>query len=78
MDCGHPGTVIPDIGHDQHICAITGRMLRIGEEILEAETLDEFPLFPEVDPKEIMIHAMTLFEAKPKNLKNHYKVSWLA
>lgn len=60
LGSGHPGTALNGIGHDQHICAITGRMLGFREEIEEAETLDEPPLSPDVDPMEIMIHAVTL------------------
>jgi hypothetical protein len=57
---GHPGTALNGYEHDRHICAITGRMLGFREEILEAETLDETPLSPDVDPMEIMLHAVSL------------------
>ncbi len=60
MGSGHPGSALQGYDHDRHICAITGRMLGFRKEILEAETLDEPPLSPDVDPMEIMIHAVTL------------------
>ena len=60
LGSGYPGTALNGIGHDQHICAITGRMLGFREEIEEAETLDAPPLKPDTDPMEVMIHAVTL------------------
>lgn len=60
MGSGHPGSALQGYDHDRHICAITGRMLGFRKEILEAETLVEPPLSPDVDPMEIMIHAVTL------------------
>lgn len=55
-----PGTALHGIGHDRHICAITGRMLGFREEIAEAETLEDPPLVPDANAMELMMHSMTL------------------
>lgn len=55
-----PGSALHGIGHDRHICAITGRMLGFREEIREAETFDDPPMVKSADPFELMRHSMFL------------------
>lgn len=55
-----PGTALNGIGHDQHICAIVGRMLGFREEISLAETFKDPPLTKDADPFELMTHSMFL------------------
>lgn len=60
LGSGHPGSALHGIGHDRHICAITGRMLGFRNEIKEAETFESPSLSPEADPFELMEHSVFL------------------
>lgn len=60
LGSGHPGSALHGIGHDRHICAITGRMLGFRNEIKEAETFENPSLTPGADPFELMEHSMLL------------------
>jgi hypothetical protein len=54
LGSGYPGTALNGIGSDRHICAITGRMIGLHEEIAEAETFDSPAMTPDADPFELM------------------------
>lgn len=60
LGSGHPGSALQGIGHDRHICAITGRMLGFMDEIEQAETFEDPPLEPNADPFELMEHSLFL------------------
>lgn len=60
LGSGHPGSALHGIGHDRHICAITGRMLGFRDEITDAETFESPSLVPEADPFELMEHSVFL------------------
>lgn len=60
LGSGHPGTALHGIGHDRHLCAITGRMLGFKDEIKEAETFQSPSLAPDADPFELMEHSVFL------------------
>jgi len=49
-----PGSALHGIGHDQHICAIVGRMLGFDEEIKSAVTFADPPLVSDADPFELV------------------------
>lgn len=55
-----PGSALNGIGHDQHICAIVGRMLGFKEEIKSAETFKDPPLTSDADPFELATHSVFL------------------
>ncbi|MEO1538668.1 MAG: hypothetical protein AAFR73_13180 [Pseudomonadota bacterium] len=60
LGSGHPGSALHGIGHDRHICAISGRMLGFMDEIEQAETFEDPPLAPSSDPFELMEHSLFL------------------